>query len=45
MKVIDWVKIITEVLTLVAGGLNRAQAIYQVARKFHVSEKEINKRM
>lgn len=45
MKVIDWMKIINEVLALIAFGMVQADAVYEIAKKHKVSEEEILERM
>lgn len=41
MSVLKWVIIIAKILELIAGGMNKSQAVASVASMFDVSESEI----
>lgn len=41
MTVWDWVIIIAKILELIAGGMNKPQAVASAASMFSVSESEI----
>jgi len=44
MSVWDWVIIIAKILELIAGGMNKPQAVAYVANLFNISESDIWKR-
>ena len=44
MSLANWLRIIAEIIKLIADGLPKDQAVSQVARKFGVSESEIWKK-
>ena len=41
MTALDWIKIILEVIKLIAEGMSKADAVGSVASRFGVSESEI----